>query len=611
MLNIKAFLENLTSYPGVYQMLGEKGEVLYIGKARNLKKRLASYFSTKQKDNKTLALVKHIVDIHVTVTHSENDALLLECNLIKKYKPHYNILFRDDKSYPYILIKNETPYPSIELYRGSKQADGMYFGPYPSATAVRETLHLIQKLFGLRLSNDRYSPTRKRPCLQYQINLCSGSCAGLISEEDYRHDVQHTVLFLQGKNQQILQELSLKMEGFSKAQRYEEAANIRNQISLLREIQARQYISTDQGEGDVDVIGVASRDTACIQLLMMRGGRMLGSRAYFTNLPADSTTEEVVASFITQHYQSSHIDKNNFPREIIVDVALRDRILISNALSQLAGRKTTIHHRVRGDRKKWLEIANASAKESISRFLLNKSNIHEKFLALEALLGDVKKLNRIECFDISHTMGEATVASCVVFNNDGPLKMDYRRFNIKGITPGDDVAAMRQALSRRYQRLQTEHGKFPELILIDGGSTQLSAATKILHELNISDVMLIGVAKGKTRKPGFETLYYENKEPTHLSPDSLALHLIQQIRDEAHRFAITGHRQQRAKNRNKSILESIPGIGAKRRRELLQYFGGIQSLNRASLDELAKVPGISQSLAKKIFEVLHKGNTTA
>ncbi len=609
MLNIKAFLENLTHYPGVYQMLDKQGEVLYVGKACNLKKRLSSYFSSKQKDNKTLALIKHVVDIHVTVTHSENDALLLECNLIKKYKPHYNILFRDDKSYPYILIKNETPYPSIELYRGNKQADGTYFGPYPSATAVRETIHLIQKLFGLRLSNDKYSPTRKRPCLQYQINLCSGSCAGLVSPEDYRHDVQHAVLFLQGKNQQILHELSLKMEDFSKEQRYEEAANIRNQIAMLREIQARQYISSDRSSGDVDVIGVAAGDTACIQLLMIRGGRMLGSRAYFTSLPAHSTTEEVVASFITQHYQSNQIDKNSFPREIIVDVALRDRILISNALSQLAGRKTTIHHHVRSDRKKWQEIANASAKESISRFLLNKANIHEKFLVLETLLENRTNLNRIECFDISHTMGEATVASCVVFNKEGPLKMDYRRFNIKGITPGDDVAAMHQVLSRRYQRLQTEHAKLPDLILIDGGPTQLSAATKIIHALQIPHVMLIGVAKGKTRKPGFETLYFENKEPMHLPSDSLALHLIQQIRDEAHRFAITGHRQQRDKSRNKSILESIPGIGAKRRRDLLQYFGGIQSLNRASLDELAKVPGINQSLAKRIFAALHK--TTA
>ncbi len=605
MINIKAFLENLTHYPGVYQMLDKQGEVLYIGKARNLKKRLASYFSSKQKDTKTLALLKHVVDINVTVTHSENDALLLEYNLIKKYKPHYNILFRDDKSYPYILIKTNTPYPSIEMYRGHKQSDGMYFGPYPHTTAVRETIHLIQKIFGLRLSSDRYYPARTRPCLPYQINLCSGACAGLISEEDYRHDVQHAILFLQGKNQQILNELSLTMERFSKEQRYEEAANIRNQIALLREIQAKQYISSDQGQGDVDVIGVASGDTACIQLLMIRGGRILGSRAYFTNLPAHSTTEEVVASFITQHYQSSHVDNNSLPREIIVDVALRDRILISNALSLLAGRKTTIHHHVRSDRKKWLEIANASAKESISRFLLDKTQMHEKFLALETFLSDEKKLNRIECFDISHTMGEATVASCVVFNKDGPLKSDYRRFNIKGITPGDDVAAMHQVLSRRYQRLQTEQAKLPDLILIDGGPTQLSAAAKTLHELNISDVMLVGVAKGKTRKPGLETLHFENKKPVHLASDSLALHLIQQIRDEAHRFAITGHRNQRDRSRNKSILESIPGVGVKRRRELLQYFGGIQSVNRASLDELAKVHGISQSLAKRIFAALH------
>lgn len=603
MLNIKAFLENLTSYPGVYQMLGAEGEVLYVGKARNLKKRLSSYFSSKQKDIKTLALIKHVIDINVTVTHNENDALLLEYNLIKKYKPHYNVLFRDDKSYAYIQIKNDSSYPSIDIYRGNKESNHTYFGPYPHATAVRETIHLIQKLFGLRLANDKYSPNRTRPCLQYQIGLCSGSCAGLISKEDYQKDIEHTILFLTGKNEEILHRLRQQMERYSVEQCYEKAAKIRDQIAQLREIQARQYISADQG--DVDVIGVAAAENACIQLLMVRGGRVLGSRAYFTKTPLHSSPEEIVASFITQHYQLSNIDKSSFPREIIVDTPLRDRVLLSNALSALANRKITIHHKVRGDRKKWLEIANASVKESISRFLLNKANMRDRFLALEQLLQKGKVLQRIECFDISHTMGEATVASCVVFNREGPLRTDYRRFNIKGITPGDDVAAMHQAMTRRYQRLQAEHANFPDLILIDGGPTQLSAALTTFKELNISNVFLIGVAKGQARKPGLETLHFEHGDPIHLASDSLALHLIQQIRDEAHRFAITGHRQQRDKTRNTSILESIPGIGAKRRRELLRHFGGIQSLNRASLEELAKVPGVSLTLAKKIFAALH------
>lgn len=602
LLNIRAFLETMTNHPGVYQMLDAEGNVLYIGKAKQLKKRLSNYFANSQNDPKTLALLKHVQDIQVTVTHSEVDALLLECNLIKKHKPYYNILFRDDKSYPYILITQETPYPSIDFYRGSRKAGAFYFGPYPSAAAVRETIHLIQKLFGIRLSSDRYQPSRTRPCLRYQLGLCSGSCASLISETDYHKDLEHAILFLQGKNEEILNKLSNQMEDFSQLQYYEKAAKTRDQIAKLREIQARQYISTNQG--DIDAIGVVTNNIACIQLLIIRAGRILGSRAYFTNLPLDSTTEEVAATFITQHYQSEHFDKNNFPKEIIVDVAIQDKTLIANTLSQLAGKKLVIHNRVKGDRKKLLEIANHSAKESMTRFLLNKTNLLERFLALEEIV-KMKKIERIECFDISHTMGEATVASCVAFNKEGPLKTDYRRFNIKDITPGDDVAAMHQVLQRRYSQAQNKEAKLPDVILIDGGKTQLKAATTILKELEIKNILLIGVAKGKARKPGFETLHFEEKSPLNLPSDSLALHLIQQIRDEAHRFAITGHRNKREKTRNKSTLESIPGIGAKRRRELLRYFGGIQSLNRASLEEIAKVPGISLALAKRIFAALH------
>lgn len=599
MLNIKAFLDNVTTHPGVYQMLGENHEVLYVGKAHNLKKRLKSYFTKREQDPKTFALVKHIKDIQVTVTHSEADALLLECNLIKKYQPHYNVLFRDDKSYPYIVIVDEKPYPFIDFYRGAKKKHGKYFGPYPSAGSVRQTIHLIQKLFGLRLRKDKYYPHRTRPCLQYQIGLCSGSCAGLITPEDYAEDILHATLFLQGKNEQVLDDLNQKMDEASANLQYEHAAKLRDQILKLRTIRREQHVSKDNG--DIDVIGFAD---ICIQLLMIRGGRILGSRAYFPRIPKDAMPEEIISSFITQHYfDSTHSDL--FPKEIVIDFHLPDRHLLTEVLSESAKHKVIISENVRSERKKWLEIATKSAKQSKASFLLNKTSIEDRFHALEKELHFMKKIERIECFDISHTMGEATLASCVVFNTEGPVKSDYRRFNIKDITPGDDMAAMHQVLTRRYEKLQKEQSRLPDLILIDGGLPQLSQAKKIFHELQLPPIQMIGIAKGVTRKPGLETLYLPDKTAIHLSSDSLGLHLIQQIRDEAHRFAITGHRMKRAKKRRTSFLEEIPGIGAKRRRELLRYFGGIQAINRASLLELAKVPGISQSLAQRIFAAIH------
>jgi excinuclease ABC subunit C len=603
MQNSKVFLQNLTTHPGVYQMLGENGVVLYIGKARNLKKRLSSYFSKRQQDIKTLALLKHVTDVQVTITHSENEALLLECNLIKKYKPHYNVLFRDDKSFPYILITDDHPYPAIDFYRGHKKTKGNYFGPYPDTAAVRETIHLIQKLFGLRTVHDRYDPKRSRPCLQYQIGMCSGACAGIISPKDYAHDVNHASLFLQGKNNQILDELNTQMESASNDLKYELAARLRDQITKIRSIQASQYISAKQG--DADVIGFAMNGIACIQLLLIRGGRILGSRAYFPNVPPHSTFEEILTSFIMQHYLSDHKEPGIIPKRVILDRLLPERSLLMRVLSEKAKKKVVISHGVRAERKKWLEIANKSAKQSVTSQILSLANMQERLSALQRLLKLKIPPARIECFDISHTMGESTVASCVVFNNNGPLKSDYRRFNIKNITPGDDVAAMHQVIQRRYQRLQAEHAILPDIILIDGGKTQLKAAEQIISNLGLQEILLIGVAKGVTRKPGLETLHILGKPALHLDSDSLALHLIQQIRDEAHRFAITGHRKQRDKKRHTSVLELIPGIGAKRRREILRYFGGIQAINRASLEELTNVPGISESLAKRIFDALH------
>lgn len=603
MQNIKSFLQNLPNFPGVYQMLGDDGKILYVGKARNLKKRVSSYFSSKQQDIKTQALMRHVKDINITVTRSENEALLLECNLIKKHRPHYNVLFRDDKSYPYIVISKDHLFPRIDFYRGNRKRDAYYFGPYPNSVAVRETIQIIQKLFRLRTCTDSFFKTRSRPCLLYQIERCTGPCVSLISQKEYEESIQLAILFLQGKNQHIIDELNKKMEAASQTLDYELAAKYRDQILHLREIQQRQYVSSMHG--DADVIGFAAGPgMACIQLLIIRHGRILGSRSYFPTMSIEANEEEIISSFVVQHYLGQ--GEQEIPREIILDVELPDLAWLENALTEQANHKVEIANRVRSERRRWLETATTSAKQSIASHIANKSNMQARFTALKKELNLNEAPARLECFDISHTMGEATVASCVVFNMDGPLKSDYRRFNISGITPGDDIAAMKQALTRRYKRAQTDVNKLPDILFIDGGKAQLHAAELVLEELGIHEgVTLVGIAKGVTRKPGFETLIIPGREPMHLDTDSHALHLIQHIRDEAHRFAITGHRQRRDKKRHTSILESIPGVGAKRRRELLRYFGGIQAINHASLDEIAKVPGISRSLAERIFEALH------
>jgi excinuclease ABC subunit C len=594
MFDIKAFLANLPNSPGIYQMLDANNEVIYVGKAKNLKKRVPSYFSAAQRDTKTLALARHVTNIDITITRNENEALLLECNLIKKHHPRYNVLFRDDKSYPYIMITNEQPYPRIDFYRGTLKKGQQYFGPYPSANAVRETIHLIQKVFQLRTCSDNFFASRTRACLHHQIGMCSGSCAGLIS----------AILFLSGKNELIVNELTKQMEQAAAALNFELAARVRDQLTKIREIQKRQYVSA--GKGDADIIGLAQHEgIICIQLLSIRGGRILGSRAYFPRVPPAATTEEILTAFITQHYIGQ---THEFPKEIIIEATLPEKTWLQNALTEQAQHSVIISTKVRGERKKWLEMATTTAKQSVSTHVITKTNIKERLTALQAILGIDNIPTRIECFDISHTMGEATVASCVVFDSNGPAKSDYRRFNITDITGGDDFAAMTQALTRRYQRLQKEEAKLPDVLIIDGGIPQLHAAEAVLAKLEIDNVLLVGVAKGSTRKAGFETLHIPGRPPIHLEADAIALHLIQQIRDEAHRFAITGHRNRRAKTRRTSTLESIPGIGAKRRRELLRYFGGIQALNRANLDDLAKVPGISLSLAQRIFEALGSTN---
>jgi excinuclease ABC subunit C len=613
------FIRTLTTHPGIYQMLGKTGEVLYVGKAKNLKKRVSSYFQRQTSNAKTTALVKHITGINVIVTASENEALLLENTLIKQLKPKYNVLFRDDKSYPYIFISGHPDYPRLDFYRGSKSQKGRYFGPYPSTLAVREALHLIQKLFKIRQCQDSFFRHRSRPCLQYYIQRCSGPCVGLIDPKIYQQDVEHAVLFLEGKNQDVLQEWATRMETASAALDFEKAAQYRDQIAKLRQIQERQYVQGTSGDVDVVAVAKTSGTAACIQVLFIRGGRLLGNKVFFPKLSAEITEPELIASFLPQYYLTEVLTQT-LPKEILVNIEPNEREWLETALADQCGHSVKITSQVRGERARWLQTAIKNAKQALTAHISNKINQSQRMEALQVALKLDAIPQRLECFDISHTMGEATVASCVVFNTEGPVKSDYRRFNIKDITPGDDYAAMRQALTRRYIRLKkdlkNEDSKFPDILFIDGGKGQLSQAEAVLEELQITGILLVGIAKGEDRKPGLETLFISGAiaesgegrakpRAYNLPSDSLALHLIQQIRDEAHRFAITGHRQQRAKKRTTSTLESIPGVGATRRRELLRHFGGLSEIKRASIEELAKVPGINQALAERIYEALH------
>lgn len=600
----KSFLANLPHYPGVYQMLDAQGKILYVGKAKDLKKRITSYFRSTTKDTKTTALVKQIKNIDFTVTTTENEAVLLECNLIKTHKPYYNVLLRDDKSYPYILISAQDEFPRIDIYRGARKKNGLYFGPYPSSLAVRETISLLQKIFRIRTCVNSYFATRSRPCLLYQIGRCSGPCVHLVSKEEYAHNIELAILFLEGKSHLVVEELQRRMEQASGVQQYELAAEYRDQIHRLRQIQDKQYVNV--ADGNADVIGFAMQaGAACIQLLSIRQGQVLGSRSYFPSVPDYSSADEILTAFLTQHYfnHPSHIE--SIPREVILDKALAEANLLENVLHEQAGHPVNIIKPSHGKRKKWLSMATTSATQSLIAHLYTKSHMEERLQALQQLLGLKKSPRRVECFDISHSMGEATVASCVVFDQAGPLKSDYRRFNIKDVTPGDDVAAMHQVVLRRFKHLSKEPNKLPDVVLIDGGKTQLAAAKQALADLSLIEICMVGVSKGSDRKAGFETLHINEQPAIHLPADSLALHFIQHVRDEAHRFAITGHRQRRDKARRQSILEAIPGIGAKRRRELLRYFGGIQGVAHASLSELQKVKGINRSIAERIFAAFH------
>lgn len=598
----KQFLKTVSAAPGVYRMLDEHGETLYIGKAKRLKARLASYFRGAL-NAKTQALVGRIASVEVTVTRSETEALLMEQSLIKELRPPYNILLRDDKSYPFVFVSDRHPYPALEYKRARvRRGDGRYLGPYPSSGAVRESLSLMQKIFRIRNCEDSVFSNRTRPCLQYQIQRCSAPCVDYINAEDYRRDVEHAIMCLEGKSEQVTAQLTEQMEAASQALEFEEAARLRDQIQQLRRMQERQFVDTDAG--DADLFALAERPGAlCVSVITVRQGRMLGARHHSPDNELDLGAEELLGEFVSQFYLGQERDP---PQEVLTSHPLPDAGLIQEALSESAGKRIRVAHQVRGHRAQWLQMARTNAEQYLATRLADQAQLSRRFEALRDALSLVSVPERLECFDISHSHGEATVASCVVFDQQGPVKSDYRRFNIEGVAAGDDYAAMRQALTRRFKRLANGEGKRPDILLVDGGKGQLNMARDVFSELGVTGIQLVGVAKGTTRKPGLETLFVETVDRSlNLDSASPALHLVQHIRDEAHRFAITGHRARRDKQRRTSSLQDIPGVGPKRRRELLRFFGGLQGVRKATRDELARVPGISLNMATTIHQALH------
>ncbi|MBT8115928.1 MAG: excinuclease ABC subunit UvrC [Arenicella sp.] len=597
----KTFLNNVGQAPGIYQMFDASGDLLYVGKAKNLKKRLSSYFRDKGLPIKTAAMMQKVSDVQVTVTHTENEALILESNLIKDRKPRYNILLRDSKSYPFIHIDDSHEFPRLSFYRGDRSQPGKYFGPYPGVTAIRETLALLQKVLPVRQCDDVFFSNRSRPCLQYQIKRCSAPCVGLISKQAYREDIDLAGLFLQGKDESLNRLLQKNMEAASRRLDFEQAAGWRDRINALRRVQSHQSITS--GHSDIDIITVASlHGKVCVEVTFIRGGRHSGSHGQFPRVPLDFTEAEILSAFITQYYF-----KRPAPKQVIVGCKLENQRELQQWLSEHSSHKVSITHAVRGPRRDWLKMAQLNVNERLKRHLSESKSVLQRLESLSKVLGTDETISRLECFDISHTQGQQTVASCVVFTREGLSKSDYRRYNIKGITPGDDYAAMRQAISRRYKRVLKEEAKLPDVLLIDGGKGQLSSAAEVLRELQINQIMLVAIAKGEGRKAGLETLFIEGqKVGIQLAPDSAAMHLVQQIRDEAHRFAITGHRARRGKAQTRSVLEEISGIGHKRRQALLKHFGGLQGIERAGVKDLQQVAGISGDLAEKIYRYLKK-----
>ncbi|HIF51493.1 MAG TPA: excinuclease ABC subunit UvrC [Thiotrichaceae bacterium] len=601
----KPFLKTLTGRPGVYCMQDEEGKVIYVGKAKNLKNRVTSYFNKSQTNSpKTMVMVKQIENIEVTVTHTENEALILENNLIKSYKPRYNILFRDDKSYPYLYLSTDHDYPHFRYHRGALKGKGKFFGPYPSAGSVRSTLNVIQKLFLIRSCEDSVFANRSRPCLQYQIKRCTAPCVEAITKEDYQRDIEHAKLFLEGKNEDVIKGLTEPMQKASDALEFEIAARFRDQIRSLRDVQEKQHITTDGG--DIDIIAcVINANQACIQLVFIRAGLNLGNRNYYPQHIEEQSEADLVKAFISQFYLNEN-KQQKIPTEILISHDFEDSGLIENIISEKAGKKIKLKTNVRAERAKWLAMAKENAEITLKQKIASNKSQHKRFEALQKLLSFKEPIEHMECFDISHTQGESTVGSCVVFGPDGPVNSKYRLFNIENITKGDDYAAMSQVIRRRYTRLVKENASLPDLIIIDGGKGQIGVAKKELYELQLTHIPILGVAKGPSRKPGLENLILalENKT-VDCDSSSPALHLIQHIRDESHRFAITAHRQRRKKTRGRSKLEDIEGIGNKRRQSIIKHFGGIQGVAKAGVDDIAMVSGINKSLAQKVYDVFH------
>ncbi|OOG37591.1 excinuclease ABC subunit C [Rhodanobacter sp. C06] len=596
----KAFVRTLTTSPGVYRYFDAAGELLYVGKAGNLKKRVGSYFLKPRLEPRIAAMITQIARCDITVTRTEGEALLLESQLIKSLKPRYNIMLRDDKSYPYIYLSGGEDYPRLAFHRGAKNLPGRYFGPYPSTFAVRESLGLMQKLFKVRQCEDSYFRNRSRPCLQYQIGRCTAPCVGLISKEDYANDVRHAEMFLEGRSSAVIDELAAAMEQASTKLDFERAAALRDQVAALRQLQAQHHVQGASADMDVVACRIEA-GMACVSVLFFRDGISLGTRDFFPRLPLDAEPADVLAQFVAQYYLDRPV-----PRELILGEELPEQAVLAEVLTEQSGHAVELKSRVRGERARFLQMAERNAQASLTQRLASRQTLGTRFEDLQRLLELPAPPRRLECFDISHTRGELTVASCVVFGPEGPEKSHYRRFNISGITPGDDYAAMHQALTRRFRKLAEGEGAKPDVLLIDGGGGQVAQALEVLQELGVTGIHVVGVAKGPARRAGEETLILADQgREIHPGPTSPALHLVAAVRDESHRFAISGHRKRREKARERSVLEDVPGVGARRRSALLKTFGGLAGVEAAGVEELMRVKGIDRGLAERIYDVLH------